>query len=143
MIATGADPILIFIDKVDQAVLQPGAEIPECHDCYKDTKYDNCEEKERGIKYCLEECRDCCYGCEIYQSAYAGEEMRIYGTKYGKRYEHISQWQHLQLALVIAVDTNALISSQKFRYIMQFGKKPLMQKRTFWAQMLLKLPIIL
>lgn len=30
--------------------------------------------------------------------------MRIYGPKYGKRYEHISQWQHLQLALVLAVD---------------------------------------
>lgn len=99
------NPIMIFIDKVDQAVLQPGAEIPDCHDCYKDTKYDNCQEKGKGIKYCLEECRGCCYGCEIYQSARAGEEIRIYGTKYGKRYEHISQWQHLQLALVIAVDT--------------------------------------
>lgn len=109
------DPIMIFIDKVDQAVLQPGAEIPECYDCYKDTKYDNCKEKERGIKYCLEECRDCCYGCEIYQSAYAGEEIRIYGTKYGKRYEHISQWQHLQLALVIAVDTIRLDFESKIQ----------------------------
>lgn len=99
------NPIMIFIDKVDQAVLQPGAEIPECHDCYKDTKYNDCQEKERGVKYCLEECRGCCYGCELYQSTHAGEEVRIYGAKYGKRYEHISQWQHLQLALVIAVDT--------------------------------------
>lgn len=95
--------IMIFIDKVDQAMLQPGAEIPQCDDCYKDTKYSNCQEKGKGIKYCLEECRGCCYGCEMYQSAYAGEDIRIYGTRYGKRYEHISQWQHLQLALVIAV----------------------------------------
>lgn len=99
------NPIMIFIDKVDQAVLQPGAEIPECHDCYKDTKYDDCQEKEKGLRYCLEECRGCCYGCEMYQSTYAGAEIRVYGAKYGKRYEHISQWQHLQLALVIAVNT--------------------------------------
>lgn len=98
------DPIMVFIDKVDQSILQPGAEIPECNDCYKDTKYDNCKEKNKGMKYCLEECRGCCYGCEKFQSAYAGEELRIYGAKYGKRYEHISQWQHIQLALVLATD---------------------------------------
>lgn len=98
------DSIMIFIDKVDQSILQPGAEIPECNDCYKDTKYDECIDKDKGVRYCLEECRGCCYGCEKFASPYAGGELRIYGSKYGKRYEHISQWQHLQLALVLAVD---------------------------------------
>lgn len=99
------DPVMIFIDKIDQSVLQPGAELPECNDCYKDTKYDNCKDKKDDLKYCIEECRGCCFGCEKFSSQYAGEELRIYGSKYGKRYEHISQWQHLQLALVVAVDS--------------------------------------
>lgn len=109
------DPIMIFIDKVDQSILQPGAEIPQCNDCYKDTKYDNCKEKNNGIKYCLEECRGCCYGCEKFASPYAGEELRIYGSKYGKRYEHISQWQHLQLALILAVDNIRLDFESKIQ----------------------------
>lgn len=37
--------IMLFIDKVDQSILQPGAEIPECNDCYKDTKYDDCKKR--------------------------------------------------------------------------------------------------
>ncbi len=98
------DRLMVFIDKIDQSVLQPGAEIPECNDCYKDTRYDKCEEKKDDLRYCLEECRGCCFGCEKFSSQYAGEELRIYGAKYGKRYEHISQWQHLQIALVVAVD---------------------------------------
>lgn len=109
------DPVVVFIDKVDQSILQPGAEIPECNDCYKDTKYDNCKEKNKGLRYCLEQCRGCCFGCEKFSSQYAGEELRIYGSKYGKRYEHISQWQHHQLALVIAVDSIRLDFSSKIQ----------------------------
>ena len=108
-------PVVVFIDKVDQSILQPGAEIPECNNCYKDTKYDDCEEKNKGRRYCLEQCRGCCFGCEKFSSQYAGEELRIYGSKYGKRYEHISQWQHLQLALVIAVDSIRLDFSSKIQ----------------------------
>lgn len=109
------DPIMVFIDKVDQSVLQPGAEIPECNNCYKDTRYDKCEKRKDDERYCLEECRGCCYGCEKFSSQYAGEELRVYGSRYGKRYEHISQWQHLQLALVVAVDSIRL----DFRTIIQ------------------------
>ena len=103
-IAPEDEPIFIFIDKVDQSTLQPGAEIPECHDCYKDTIYDQCYDKIRGIDYCLNQCKGCCIGCEKYASQRAGEEFRIYGTKYGKRYEHIGLWQYIQLALLLAVD---------------------------------------
>ncbi len=99
------DRIVIFIDKTDQSVLQPGAEIPECNNCYKDTGYDRCSKGHDDINYCLQECRGCCIGCEKFSSQYAGEELRIYGVRYGKRYEHISQWQHLQLALVLAVNS--------------------------------------
>lgn len=109
------DPILIFIDKVDQAVLQPGAEIPECDNCYKDTQYDNCKKGNKDIDYCLEQCRGCCFGCEKFSSSYAGDELRIYGSRYGKRYEHISQWQHLQLALVIAVNNIRLEFQSKIQ----------------------------
>lgn len=109
------NPVVVFIDKVDQSILQPGAEIPECNGCYKDTKYDECKEKNRDPRYCMEQCRGCCYGCEKFSSQYAGEELRIYGSKYGKRYEHISQWQHLQLALVIAVDNIRLDFSSKIQ----------------------------
>lgn len=98
-------PIKIFIDKVDQSILQPGAELPECNNCYKDTKYDNCNERDKGLDYCLEQCRGCCLGCEKFTSSYADKGIRIYGSKYGKRFEHISQWQHIQLALVLAVNS--------------------------------------
>lgn len=108
-------PIAIFIDKVDQSLLQPGAEIPECNNCYKDTKYDDCDLKNNDLQYCFEQCRGCCFGCEKFTSQYAGKELRIYGSKYGKRYEHISQWQHLQIALVLAVDSIRL----DFRSIIQ------------------------
>lgn len=109
------NPIIIFIDKVDQAILQPGAEIPECNNCYKDTKYKDCKETKEDLNYCLEQCRNCCYGCEKYASQYAGRGLRIYGSKYGKRYEHISQWQHLQLALVLAVDSIRLDFESKIQ----------------------------
>lgn len=109
------DPVMIFIDKVDQSILQPGAEIPECSTCYKDTKYDTCEDENKGPRYCMEQCRGCCLGCEMSSSNYAGEEFRIYGSKYGKRYEHISRWQYLQLALVIAVDSIRLDFSSKLQ----------------------------
>ena len=98
------DLIMIFIDKVDQSILQPGAEIPECSNCYKDSKYNECDEENKDLRYCIEECKGCCFGCEKFASPHAGGELRIYGSKYGKRYEHISQWQHIQLALVLAVN---------------------------------------
>jgi len=97
--------VAIFIDKVDQSILQPGAEIPECNACYKDSNYEKCKDPKKDSPYCLEQCRECCYGCEKFSSPYAGSELRVYGSGFGKRYEHISRWQHLQLALVYAVYT--------------------------------------
>ena len=98
-------PIAIFIDKIDQSILQPGAEIPECDICYKITKYESCTNKNRDSDFCLKNCdnKDCCYYCEKFMSQHAGKEFRVYGSKFGKRFEHISRWQHLQLSLAVAV----------------------------------------
>lgn len=90
-------PIVVFIDKTDQAILQPEAEAPKCSNCYKDSNYSNC--KTKGDEKACKQCVGCCFTCEVYSKS----KRRPYGGEHGKRYEHITKWQHLQIGLVVAV----------------------------------------
>ena len=95
-------PIAVFIDKTDQAILQPEAETRKCRNCYRDSNYLKCptkidEKDENYEKYCVK-CEGCCVTCEVYKKT-----KRPYGGERGDRYAHITKWQHLQIGLVIAV----------------------------------------
>lgn len=90
-------PIIVFIDKTDQAIVQPEAEEPKCASCYKDSNYANCQEK--GNEEACKNCVGCCITCKVYSKT----KRRPLGGEYGKRYEHITKWQHLQIGLVLAV----------------------------------------
>lgn len=108
--------VAIFIDKVDQAILQPGSETPGCSNCYKGAIYENCKDpnKDNG-SYCQETCKGCCSYCASSLSVDSEKGLRVYSSKTEKRRKHITRWQHLQLGLVIAVSQIRLDFEWKIR----------------------------
>lgn len=96
--------VLIMVDKLDQAVPQTNAEIPNCDTCDKKDYVNTCHNKNKGDNYCDDaKCKNlCCYGCEIYQTVYSSHGLRIYGEG-NRRLWHINVWQYLQQGLVEAV----------------------------------------
>ena len=96
--------VLILIDKLDQAVTQTNTEMPDCDGCEKKNRVNLCDNKNKKDSYCKNaDCqKNCCYGCEIYQTIYSSNGLRIYGEG-NKRLWHINVWQYIQQGLVEAV----------------------------------------
>ena len=107
---TSRNSLVLFLDKVDQAMRQPNSENPiSCELCSKKELLEHCNNEKKDTQYCTsdegETCPQrsiCCYGCEFYTNKYAGSNLRINGDSViGKR--HYNHWQSLQLALIEAV----------------------------------------
>lgn len=99
--------IAVFIDKVDQSILQTSAEPPvECTQCHKQHEIINCTNPKKGTEFCSTKdakCKMfCCYGCENFFGSYSNTPLRRYHESIFQ-YRHISLWQHIQLSLVLAV----------------------------------------
>lgn len=107
---TSKKSLVLFLDKVDQAMRQPNSEHPlDCECCSKREVILNCKNEKKDSAYCNtddgETCTQralCCYGCEIYASPYAGLNLRINDDN-NLRNRHCNYWQRLQLALIEAV----------------------------------------
>lgn len=100
------DHIGIFVDKIDQSLHQTTSEPPsECIYCYKQTVTDTCTNSKKGTYYCsTANCKiNCCYGCDIFATPNLNQALRLYQSDTWPEYRHINLWQHLQLALVVAV----------------------------------------
>ena len=99
--------IVMFIDKVDQALKQTAAEPPvDCLLCEKKDQVSKCNNPQKSPEYCADNqtsCNvNCCYGCENFATSYSNYNLRIH-EKAVKKYAHINLWQYLQLGLVDAV----------------------------------------
>ena len=96
--------IAIFIDKIDQAIMQTNAEPADCAKCSKRNGYEKCSNPLKGTQYCVSECNNkiCCYGCEKYASSYSSTGLRVYDELNPAKLIHINVWQYLQLALMYA-----------------------------------------
>ena len=100
--------IAVFIDKVDQSILQTNAEPPaDCVVCSRQNSYTECNSKRKSLEYCSDEsgCQsksNCCYGCELFASTKSNAGLRIYDESCAARIKHINIWQYLQLALMHA-----------------------------------------
>ncbi len=98
--------IAIFIDKIDQSLIQTTAEPPlNCDECNKANYIQNCNNELKSEAYCFSEnakCKvNCCYGCENYASTFSNNALRKYDGN--SEFKHVNLWQHFQLALVEAV----------------------------------------
>lgn len=107
------DSIVVMVDKVDQSVRQVNAEEPvNCEICKKRNKINLCENPQKNEEYCYAdstECKNtCCYGCEIFESEYSNDGLRVHGKR-NRKLEHVNIWQYLQLGLLEAV---ALIKTE-------------------------------
>lgn len=102
-----AKEIAVFIDKVDQSILQTNAEPPaDCVVCQKRDNYAECKSKRKDSNYCSADTgcqsKNCCYGCELFASTRANAGLRIYENSNAARRIHVNIWQYLQLALMHA-----------------------------------------
>lgn len=100
------DAIVIFVDKIDQTLMQTSAEPPEdCEVCDKRDFIQKCNNSKKNTEFCFSDdaaCKvKCCYGCENYASTYSNKALRIYNRE--NKNGHVNLWQHFQLALVHAV----------------------------------------
>ena len=108
--ADSKNSIVLFIDKLDQALRQPTSEYAiDCDICSKQESVISCNNPQQSDEYCnsvgegaCPQKINCCYGCEKYSNNYAGTDMRI-GWQEGQRGGHCNYWQRLQLGLVEAV----------------------------------------
>ena len=99
--------IAVFVDKVDQSILQTNAEPPaDCVVCPKKDNYSECRSERKDPTYCSAEngcqSKNCCYGCELFASTKANAGLRIYDESNSARIKHVNIWQYLQLALMHA-----------------------------------------
>lgn len=108
--STSKKKLVLFLDKLDQAIRQPNSEDTlDCSNCSKAKLIQNCKNELRDTEYCFGDSDDscsqrmlCCYGCENFSDSYAGTRLRVSeGTS--TRNKHCNLWQLLQLALVEAV----------------------------------------
>lgn len=110
---TSKKSLVLFLDKIDQAMRQPNSEHPlDCECCSKKEVILDCRNEKKSLKYCSntdpkkgEICPQrslCCYGCEIYADPHAGSNLRI-NEDSCLRDRHCNYWQRLQLALIEAV----------------------------------------
>lgn len=118
---TSKASLVLFLDKIDQAMRQPNAEQTlDCENCSKRETIQICTNEKKDTSYCTSDKGDtcfqrslCCYGCENFADVYAGTGLRINDQAVLKK-RHYSYWQKLQLALIEAVtdiksDFNGLI----------------------------------
>ena len=107
---TSKKSLVLFLDKVDQAMRQPNSEHAlDCECCSKRESITNCNNGKKGSTYCSSDDKDactqralCCYGCDIYADPSGGSNLRI-NEDGNLRDRHCNYWQRLQLALVEAV----------------------------------------
>ena len=100
-------PIAIFIDKVDQSIIQTNAEPPaDCVVCKKSNNYSECNSLHKDLSYCSSDSgcqsKNCCYGCEVFAGSNSSDGLRIYENSNAAKRVHVNIWQYLQLALMTA-----------------------------------------
>lgn len=110
---TQKNAIVIFLDKLDQALIQPTCEpaLEDCNKCNKQHGVEECNNplksdeycKSNGPNRCYEKKMKCCYGCEKFNSNYSDSRMRVYELLNDTKLSHINYWNYLQLSLVDAV----------------------------------------
>lgn len=110
----GKERLTIFIDKVDQAIIQTRAEKPAgCENCQRIAAMQNYlgsignvtegtirKDKEIDTELTIEGSDNPCMTCPIIK----GEEYRIYSNS-DKSYSHVNVWQYLQIGLLSAVSS--------------------------------------
>ncbi len=100
--------IAIFIDKVDQSIMQTNAEPPaDCVTCNYRNGFEKCNNQQKGTSFCYRNnngCtnKECCYGCELFASENGNMSLRVYKNPISTKLIHINIWQYLQLALMCA-----------------------------------------